>query len=306
MSPEHVLVIGSDGPCELLVQALRKQGAQPLWLRPEREAGQLPRHALVDGRLMGSFVHEGRLHAFDTVQGLYLRPFGRMAPDMTAQAQREQLQWCQTWAELGELFQGTVVNRVSSMGSNASKPFQLRLLAGLGFAVPPSLVCNDPAEVLAFEAEQGTLIYKSASGVRSIVRELDDEARQRLDRLLHCPVLFQKRLRGSNVRVHVVGQEVHATEIDAEVVDYRYAARQGESAQLRPTTLEPRTRERCLQASQALGLPFVGLDLMLADDGRTYCFEANPSPGYSFFEDATGQDISGALARLLRGAEPLH
>ncbi|HLO96237.1 MAG TPA: ATP-grasp domain-containing protein, partial [Burkholderiaceae bacterium] len=268
-------------------------------------AGQLPQHALDAEGLRGRFVHEGRAHALDEVAGLYLRPFGRLSDGTKAAARQQQL-WCQAWAELGELFQGQVVNRVSAMGSNASKPYQLRLLASLGFAVPPSLVSNAPAEVLAFEAEHGPLIYKSASGVRSIVRELDAEARSRLDRLRHCPTLFQKRLRGSNVRVHVVGQEVHATEIEADVVDYRYASRQGGDAQLRPTTLEPLTRERCLRASQVLGLPFVGLDLMLADDGQTYCFEANPSPGYSFFEDATGQDISGALARLLRGAEPLH
>ncbi len=305
MSQAPVLIIGSDSPCELLVQSLRHQGVQPLWLRPETEALQLPRHAMAGGRLTGSFAHGGRSQALEAVQGIYLRPFGRPGSGSQASALQQQL-WCQAWAELGELFPGTVVNRVSAMGSNASKPYQLRLLAGLGFAVPPSLVSNDPAEVLAFEAEQGPLIYKSASGVRSIVRELDDEARSRLDRLRHCPTLFQKRLRGSNVRVHVVGQEVHATEIDADVVDYRYASRQGGDAHLRPTTLEPRTRERCLRASQVLGLPFVGLDLMLADDGLTYCFEANPSPGYSFFEDATGQDISGSLARLLRGAEPLH
>jgi len=305
MSQAPVLIIGSDSPCELLVQSLRHQGVQPLWLRPETEALQLPRHALAGGRLTGSFAHGGRSQALEAVQGIYLRPFGRPGSGSQASALQQQL-WCQAWAELGELFPGTVVNRVSAMGSNASKPYQLRLLAGLGFAVPPSLVSNDPAEVLAFEAEQGPLIYKSASGVRSIVRELDDEARSRLDRLRHCPTLFQKRLRGSNVRVHVVGQEVHATEIDADVVDYRYASRQGGDAHLRPTTLEPRTRERCLRASQVLGLPFMGLDLMLADDGLTYCFEANPSPGYSFFEDATGQDISGSLARLLRGAEPLH
>jgi len=305
MSQAPVLIIGSDSPCELLVQSLRHQGVQPLWLRPETEALQLPRHAMAGGRLTGSFAHGGRSQALEAVQGIYLRPFGRPGSGSQASALQQQL-WCQAWAELGELFPGTVVNRVSAMGSNASKPYQLRLLAGLGFAVPPSLVSNDPAEVLAFEAEQGPLIYKSASGVRSIVRELDDEARSRLDRLRHCPTLFQKRLRGSNVRVHVVGQEVHATEIDADVVDYRYASRQGGDAHLRPTTLEPRTRERCLRASQVLGLPFMGLDLMLADDGLTYCFEANPSPGYSFFEDATGQDISGSLARLLRGAEPLH
>ena len=306
MSDDTVLIIGSDSPCELLVQALHHQGARPLWLKPEREAEHLPQQALAQGRLVGSFAHDGITRDFDQVQGLYLRPFGRVNAGMSLARQQRQQQWCQAWSDVGELFPGTVVNRISAMGSNASKPYQLRLLAALGFAVPPSLLTNDPAEVLAFEAEHGPLIYKSASGVRSIVRELDAEARQRLDRLQHCPALFQKRLRGSNVRVHVVGQEVHATEIDAEVVDYRYASRQGGQAELRPTTLEPRTRERCLQAAQVLGLPFVGLDLMLEEDGQTYCFEANPSPGYSFFEDATGQDISGALARLLRGADPLH
>ncbi len=306
MTQEQVLIIGSDSPCELLAQALRHQGALPLWLRPETDAPHLPSHAVAAGRLQGSFVHQARVHAFEAVQGLYLRPFGRTTPDQPPPARRQQQLWCQAWADLGELFHGTVVNRVSAMGSNASKPFQQRLLAELGFAVPPTLVSNDPQEVLAFEAEQGPLIYKSASGVRSIVRELDAGAKRRLGLLRHCPTLFQKRLRGSNVRVHVVGQEVYATEIDAEAVDYRYASRQGADALLRPTTLEARTRERCLRASQILGLPLVGLDLMLADDGRTYCFEANPSPGYSFFEDATGQDISGALARLLRGAEPLH
>ncbi len=306
MSEETVLIIGSDAPCDMLVQALQHQGARPLWLQPEREAAHLPHHALAQGRLVGGFAHDGAHRDLDQIQGLYLRPFGRPGARVSEAARQRQQQWCQAWSDLGELFPGTVVNRISAMGSNASKPYQLRLLAALGFAVPPSLVSNDPAEVLAFEAEHGPLIYKSASGVRSIVRELDAEARGRLDRLRHCPTLFQRRLRGSNVRVHVVGQEVYATEIDAEVVDYRYASRQGGHAELRPTTLEPRTRERCLRASQVLGLPFVGLDLMLEEDGRTYCFEANPSPGYSFFEDATGQDISGALARLLRGAEALH
>jgi len=44
-----------------------------------------------------------------------------------------------------------------------------------------------------------------------------------------------------------------------------------------------------------------GIDLKETLDGEYFCFEANPSPGFLFFERATGQPISTALAYLLAG-----
>lgn len=41
---------------------------------------------------------------------------------------------------------------------------------------------------------------------------------------------------------------------------------------------------------------------MLADDGQTYCFEVNPSPGFSWYEDATSQPIARTLARWHAGS----
>jgi hypothetical protein len=38
---------------------------------------------------------------------------------------------------------------------------------------------------------------------------------------------------------------------------------------------------------------------MEAMDGTWYCFEANPSPGFTFFSDETGQAIDLAIAELL-------
>lgn len=87
----------------------------------------------------------------------------------------------------------------------------------------------------------------------------------------------------------------------ASGLDYRYAVRDGGNTTLRDTTLDATTSWRCSAAAQALGLPFAGLDLMLADDGQTYCFEVNPSPGFSWYEDATGQPIARTLARWLAG-----
>ena len=36
--------------------------------------------------------------------------------------------------------------------------------------------------------------------------------------------------------------------------------------------------------------------------GDWYCFEANPSPAFTFYEDATGQPIGRSIAALLAAA----
>ena len=48
------------------------------------------------------------------------------------------------WFEMAEC---PVLNRTSAMGSNGSKPHQTQLIAAAGFAVPETLVTNDPHEV---------------------------------------------------------------------------------------------------------------------------------------------------------------
>ncbi len=281
MDHKRVAVLGllEDGPVHLLVEALKAEGVPTLHVNPRQfEAFPLD----------------------DSFSGLYLRPVeGRRlyAKDAARGAACEQ--WTQSWCDLAEWLPGRVANRPSAMASNSSKPYQSQRLMALGFAVPPMLMTDAPEEVLAFEREHGPLIYKSASGVRSIVRLLDDQARGRLQHVRHCPTLFQKRLQGTNVRVHVVGQDVFACEVDSDGLDYRYAGKEGQSTDLRGTTLDEHTRWLCIRAAHDLDLPFAGLDLLLADDGRTYCFEVNPSPGYSWYEETTGQPISRSLARWL-------
>ena len=52
----------------------------------------------------------------------------------------------------------------------------------------------------------------------------------------------------------------------------------------------------------ALGLELSGIDLRITPDGRTYCFEVNPSPGFSYYELNTGQPIARAIADHLASA----
>jgi glutathione synthase/RimK-type ligase-like ATP-grasp enzyme len=48
-----------------------------------------------------------------------------------------------------------------------------------------------------------------------------------------------------------------------------------------------------------LDLPLCGIDLKRASDGRYFCFEVNPSPAYSYYQENAGQPIAEALVRFL-------
>jgi glutathione synthase/RimK-type ligase-like ATP-grasp enzyme len=201
-----------------------------------------------------------------------------------------------------EVAPGRIVNRAEPQGSNGSKPYQAQLIQHYGLRVPETLISNDPDAVLAFQREHGTLIYKSMSGVRSIVHALGQDDLARLDLIRWCPVQFQALVPGIDVRAHVVDREVHATEIISDIIDYRYARRAGGSAELRATELAPETADKCIALARGLRLPFAGIDLKITPDGEVFCFEVNPCPAFSFYESNTGQPIAASLARYLAGA----
>jgi hypothetical protein len=197
---------------------------------------------------------------------------------------------------------GRIVNRSEPQGSNGSKPYQAQLILPYGFLTPETLISNDPDQVRAFHASHGPLIYKSISGIRSIVAELDVNDAERLERIRWCPVQFQQRVEGTDIRVHVIGEDVHATEIATDGVDYRYAVRDGGSTELRAIELSDDIAKRCIALTKGLGLALSGIDLRRTPDADYYCFEVNPSPAFSYYELNTGQPISTSIAAYLDGA----
>jgi glutathione synthase/RimK-type ligase-like ATP-grasp enzyme len=202
------------------------------------------------------------------------------------------------WIEVAD---ARVVNRSDPQGSNSSKPYQAQLIASYGLRVPETLITSDPADVLAFRRTHGTIIYKSMSGVRSIVKALDDQDLARLGDISWCPVQFQALVPGNDVRVHVIGRDVYATEIISDVTDYRYARQQGGTATLRAIDLPEGLAARCVALTAGLGLVFAGIDLRIGPDGAATCFEVNPSPAFSYYQANTNQPIAISLARYLAG-----
>jgi len=66
----------------------------------------------------------------------------------------------------------------------------------------------------------------------------------RLEQIRWCPVQFQALVPGIDVRVHVVEEDVHRTEIISDTLDYRYARRGGGVADLRAIRLSLATMKR--------------------------------------------------------------
>lgn len=190
-----------------------------------------------------------------------------------------------------------VVNRPSAGGSNDSKPYQTALLQRHGFLVPRSCSTNLPrlAERFVASCERGA-IYKSNSGERSIVQAVSSEDKTRFEFLPRCPVFFQERIWGANVRVHVVRDRCHAVLIRSDAVDYRYDD-SGKASEM-PFTLPGDIAALCVSVTAALDLEFSGIDFILTEDSQYYCLEVNPMPGYHGYDRCLRLAISDDLAAL--------
>jgi glutathione synthase/RimK-type ligase-like ATP-grasp enzyme len=196
-----------------------------------------------------------------------------------------------------------VVNRPSASATNWSKPYQAKVIARCGLAVPRTLLTTDPEQARTFyDACRGRVIFKSAGHNRSIVTRLGPGGLDRLAHVRSCPTQFQEYVPGVDVRVHVVGERIFATEIDTAATDYRYAGRVGAEVRLRDTRLPDEIAASCRRLAGELGLVIAGIDLRRTPDGRWFCFEANPSPAFTWYEELSGQPITDALCDLFCSA----
>ena len=240
-----------------------------------------------------------------TVTAVYLRPHDsarlptvRAAGTGSVEWQHakaiDEVLWC--WSEVTPAL---VVNRPTAMAVGRSKPRQLPELRRVGFAVPETLITTSPDAARAFWEQHRDVIYKSISGIRSRVSRLKPEHLDRLADVASCPTQFQRFVPGRDVRVHLVGQEVFASEVLAEMDDYRYP--EGRPVTVRRYRIPRIVEEQCRCLAAAFGLHVAGIDLRQTPEGAWYCFEVNPSPAFPYYEERTGQRIGLAIARLLAG-----
>jgi glutathione synthase/RimK-type ligase-like ATP-grasp enzyme len=276
------------------------------------DLGHYPEGYTVTWRWTGGAPH-GTVTGLDwtldiaDITGVYVRYLGveghaplATAPDGTATAIIAESQ--AGLAMLLDQLPCPVANRIPPGMSNQSKPYQALAIREVGLQIPRTLITSDPIEARRFYDElDGEVVFKSLSGIRSVVRRMEPRDLARLGHLRHGPAQFQAFVPGDNIRVHTVGDALFATRCHSDVVDYRYARRQGGTVAMEPAALPSRVAEACRALSQGIGLIIAGIDLKETPDGDYYCFEINPSPGFSWYEQETGQPISAALVEMLRG-----
>ena len=296
--------IPSEPPLEYAIAAARKAGARYVIFNQRESHFSDIAFDVEAGTVKGTIRIREKNWDLNEFEGVYLRLMEwNHLPENTSlrhgasdlrQIEKSRLlhEALVQWIEMSGL---KVLNKASDMASNMSKPYQAQLIRKSGFHIPVTLITNDPVAVESFMSEHKRIIYKSISSIRSIVRELQQSDLKNLGKVRHLPTQFQAFVAGTNVRVHVVGERVFATRINTEAVDYRYASRDGQDVVMQPVELPDEICYRCVSLSKMLNLPLCGIDLKVTPEGIYYCFEVNPSPAYTYYEEQTGQPIAQAI-----------
>jgi glutathione synthase/RimK-type ligase-like ATP-grasp enzyme len=287
-------------------EALQRRHA-PFFFLDQRELLNIEVELSVDDRVKGLVRIGDKTCDLSTLRSVYVRNYDARRL-LGIEASENSAAWRHgraidkalvSWLEVTPAI---VINRLSAMASNSSKPYQLSLIRSFGFETPETLMTTDAQAAQEFWESHGTVIYKSASAARSIVSRLTAEHVDRLKDLRWCPTQFQQYIPGRDYRVHVVGEDTFACEIESNADDYRYATRLGGWVKLRPYRLRGDCADRCRRLATSLGLVVAGLDLRQSPDGRWYCFEVNPSPAFTYYESPTSRSIADAVASLLTGS----
>jgi len=301
--------IRSEPPLALVAAELERMRAPFHWFDQRRTHATSLALEIQGTSIAGTFDDGAERVELGSIRSVYVRTMDdRLLPEIEAepadspvrQHSRALHDRLMVWLEITP---AVVVNRGRTQGSNASKPYQSQLIAAAGFRIPETLITSDPAAVLAFRERHGRVVYKSMSGVRSIVQVLTDLDVQRLERIQWCPVQFQAFVDGVDVRVHTVGEAVFAARVTSWATDYRYGDRFGAPpATVEPYALDDDLAARCVTLARDLDLELAGIDLRITPEGEAVCFEVNPSPAFSYYEQHAGLPIAAALALRLASA----
>jgi RimK family alpha-L-glutamate ligase len=192
-----------------------------------------------------------------------------------------------------------VVNSASSIEHTVDKYFTSFLLADAGIPTPRTLVTEDFNTALAACREIGDVVIKPLFGSegKGMVRVTDEETAYRVLRtweLNRYVYYLQEHVPHFNedIRAFVVGGQVVAAML-RRGRGWRTNFAQGASATL--IELSAEIADLAVRAAQLIHLDYAGVDLMRAEDGRTYVVEVNSIPGWRGLQQITSTRIADRI-----------
>ncbi|MCK4642647.1 hypothetical protein KAU32_03325 [bacterium] len=193
-----------------------------------------------------------------------------------------------------------VLNAPSTYNYHAMKVYEYFRLEKRGYKVPETISGSDPERLKAFIRRMGgKALYKANVGgyLHTVLVDeavIDDVA----ESLTVRPVILQRYIKGYNIRCFVLEDSfLGAAKIiqTDEFVDSRV-----DSKGLEVVEMPEDVKKTAIDAVRDQGLIFSGLDFMVSEeDGEYYLLEANSSPMFANYENMTGLDIAGPIAKRL-------
>lgn len=199
-----------------------------------------------------------------------------------------------------EFADALVINRLSASAMNSNKFLHAAELRRCGFKTPEHMIIGSASSAKALLDPGGDWVNKGCGGTKTSAAALDSARWERLNQLQACPSLFQRRIIGPDVRIHVVGNEIFPEMIISKNIDYRYPQK-GTPNVYQDCDVPTDIRRRCFAYCKMRGLMFAGFDFKVDEQsGCWYVLEANPRPGYESYDRRQDNRISKALLSLLQ------
>jgi len=192
----------------------------------------------------------------------------------------------------------------------ANKPTQLQLAQQAGFAIPRTVITNDPSVILKFIDSAATpCVYKPLTWyseppnrvIFTSIISSEDVIRCR-ERVRYAPCVIQMLVpKQYEIRATIVDRTVFAVRIDSQrseltAIDWR---RDQDGLQYDGCSLPEEVEARLLKLHCRMGLVFGAYDLILTPSGEYVFLEVNPGGQWLWLELRTGAPISSQLAKTL-------
>jgi len=192
-----------------------------------------------------------------------------------------------------------VVNTASAIEKTVDKYFTSFLLADAGIETPRTLVTEDFETALQACRELGDVIVKPLFGSegKGMVRVSDEDTAYRVLRsweLNRYIYYLQEYLphRFEDIRAFVVGDRVVAA-MKRRGSGWKTNFSQGATAEA--IDLDDEMKGLAVRAAQLVGLDYAGVDLLPAENGKTYVIEINSIPGWRGLQKTTDLQIAQAV-----------
>jgi glutathione synthase/RimK-type ligase-like ATP-grasp enzyme len=180
------------------------------------------------------------------------------------------------------------------------KPYQFDVIRSLGCSVPETIVTNHPPDAVAFLKKFPDAIVKPAAG-GALTLNAGNLPLEDLERIKMAPAIFQRRIRGDDIRVIVIAEKIASAAsilVPPDTVDFRgdteYALGK---IKYEEVSLPAEVQQDCLRICKALGYRYGGLDLKRTSEGEFVFLECNNSPIYMDVEYKLGHPITQILAQ---------